>query len=149
MSTKRGKMVTYNEELLLIKLFNSTITWFCEVMWQISALYFYLLETNGYQTCKVSNRREGLPHINSYDSLSMCSWGATWQIKNISTITMLMVTRLIRVVTYHKERSFVWPLIEGIKWGHLTNQIHYISTCRRSIDINLLRCLLTIRGFLP
>ena len=140
MSTKLGKVVTYNEELLLIKLVNSTITWFCEVTWQISTLYLYLLETNGHQTW------QGVKS----------PWGAStykfiWFFKHLfmrGPRDKLKTSPLLQCLWsqdlsgwWHITRSFVWPLIEGIKWGHLTNQIH-ISTCRRSIDINLLRCRL-------
>ena len=30
-----------------------------------------------------------------------------------------------------------WTLNKMIMWGHVTNQMHYISTCRRTMDTKL------------
>ena len=43
MATRPGRVVTYNKKLPIIKLHNPSITWFCEVMWQIRYFKFLLL----------------------------------------------------------------------------------------------------------
>ena len=50
---------------------------------------------------------------------------------------MLMVTRLIMVVTYHKEIPLVYLHDPSMKWSwsDVTNQIHYISTCRNGFAL--------------
>ena len=62
MVTKLGRVVTYHEELPLLKLHDSSTTWFCEVTWQIkysifsltldqwSPNMFYLQKTSGNKT---------------------------------------------------------------------------------------------------
>ena len=104
MATKFGRVVTYHKEFPLVKLLDPSVTCFCDVTWYIK--YFtspLALDQWPPNVAKVVTHREKLPPINSHNSKNMCSREVTWQIKNISTISVLMVTRPIRVVIYLKE----------------------------------------------
>ena len=77
MATKHGKVVTYHEEPHFKRLHDNSVTWFCEVMWEIR--YFtspIVLDIKMVTLC------EGHQPINSHNPLSMCSRAVTRQFKN-------------------------------------------------------------------
>ena len=55
-------------------------------------------------------------------------------------MTIPMVTKLVSVVTIHGELPPIYlhdPRDEVVIWGHVTNEIQYISTCRRPMNSKL------------
>ena len=82
---------------------------------------------------KLVTQREALPLMNSDNPLN--------QKHCISTIAMPMATMLIRVVTYRNNLARINLHDLSLRWvvmlGHVTNNIHYISTCRRPSDTKL------------
>ena len=50
MAIKPGIKVTYLDCLLLIKLYNHIITWFCEITWQTKTLSFHYHNAYGHKT---------------------------------------------------------------------------------------------------
>ena len=86
MATKLGKVVTYHEELPLIKLWilqSCGVTRSGEIL---NTLYFHLHQTNSHQISQGRDLLWGLPPINSYNPLNMWSGNVTWQINDICTI---------------------------------------------------------------
>ena len=75
MSTKLDRVVTYNDELSFINLRDPSMTWSCEVMWQINYVIFLLTLDQWPQNVIY---REGLSpimsnnplhHVGSHDKL--------------------------------------------------------------------------------
>ena len=66
---------------------------------------------------KVVTYRHGLPPINSHKPLNTWSRKGTRQIKNIFTLTMLMVTKLVRVVIYREKIPSVNSHDPSMRWS--------------------------------
>ena len=141
MVTKLGKVVTYHEELPLIKLHDSLVTLLCEVTWQIK--YFiscYINPIIATKHGKVVTYCERLPPINLNNPLNMCSCEVTWWIKNVtSPLSQWLWSQYLQggeILQEAPNHKFVWTLNEVGLWGHVTNVISYISTSRRPMDTN-------------
>ena len=137
MVTKIEKVVTYNEELLLIKLLGPSITLFCEVSWYIKC-FISLLAIDQWPpnmtkwwlsvTWQSGTQCEGLPPINLSNPSNMCSWEVTWQINFISSLSQcLWSLRLIRMVTCWKELQPVNLHDHSLRWSFkMTRCIKYM-----------------------
>ena len=66
---------------------------------------------------KIVAHHEGIPPISSHNLLNMCSREVTQQIRNISTFTLLMVTRLIRMVTCCKMLPPINLHDPSVRWS--------------------------------
>ena len=86
---------------------------------------------------KMETHCDWLPPRNSHKPLNMCSQEVTWQTKNISIITLLMRYQQIHITQGILTHKVTWSLNKVVMWGHVTNYIHYISTCRRPINTKL------------
>ena len=124
---KLRRVMIYNEELPLIKYTILQSRGFVKSCGNSNMLYL-CTRTKTIGHGKVTYP-EGLPPIKSNDLLNMRLCEVTWQIKNIiSTISMTVVTKLVRVVTYCEELPpinshdplITWPC--EVMW-----QIKYIS----------------------
>ena len=73
MTIKFGQVVTYHEELLLIKLHELSITCFCEITGYIKYFIPSCIRSMAIKYGKVVTLREKLPPINSHNPLNMCS----------------------------------------------------------------------------
>ena len=129
MATKLGQVVIYHEMLHLIKLLDPLVTYLCEATWHIST----------YTRAMTTNMARAWFTVRSFYPKIYITHLTNWKYY-ISTITMLMIARLIRNVTYSKGlrfHKFSWPLNELVMWGHFTVWIDYISTGRRLINTKL------------
>ena len=55
MAIKVGRVVTYHEQLQVLKLLDPSVTWFCEVTLISNTLYLHLYLTNRHQTWQVGD----------------------------------------------------------------------------------------------
>ena len=103
LATKLGKVVTCHEGFASIKSCGPLITWHYKITWQTNKLITSPLRNAcDHQTWKFGDLLEGLSSINSQDCLIMWSCKFNKETGDISTITMLMVTKLGSVATYLK-----------------------------------------------
>lgn len=102
MNTKLGK-VTYNDELPRTKLHDSSITWFCEVTYQIRWFMSLLVLAQWPPILEGGDLHERLPPIISNNPLNMppCLKFEATKKQYISTITM--TTKLVMMVKYCEE----------------------------------------------
>ena len=121
----------YNSELTLIKFHDTPKPCFCQVTWQIKNFASPLAPAKVHTKygILVTYHKE-LPPINLYNPLK----------------TLYLLYRngyghqacqggdMPQRAPAHK---FPWPLSEVVLWGHLRNQMHYISIYRRPMNNKL------------
>ena len=73
MANKFRRMVKCNDELLLTKLSDPSIMLFCKATWQVEYFVSTFNRPSVTKHVKVMTLREGLPTINSHNSLNMWS----------------------------------------------------------------------------
>ena len=157
MTTKLDRVVTYNEELPSINPYDPSVTSSCEVMLQNQYLIFPLAldkwPSNMVKWWWLIVR--GF-HPQSPKSLSTWSGEVTWQIKNIKSplSQCLSSPNLSDTPLWHTARSshpqsHMTLYSCGLVWGHTTNQIRYIFTCRKPIGIKLGKAVISCGGLPP
>ena len=100
MAIKFGRILTYINELVPIKSYDTLITWSCEIPFQIKTFISpptQCLWPPNMVRCWHTFR--GLLIINSFNALIMWSCKVTWQ-KHISATRVSMATKLGRMITY-------------------------------------------------
>ena len=124
--TKQGNKVTYLEGLPSIKPYNPLIIWSCEFtqhIQNISPLPQCLCSPN------LVGRWYTLKAIKLYNLLITQPSQITWQIKNfISQLPQCLKTAHL-AACWLRKRSFQ-PQSHMVLWGHMKNQLYYISTFR-------------------
>ena len=137
MTIKLGRVVTYREWLLPIRTGAPTHKVTCffdqmvlEVAWQIWCYISTWIRSIATKYGKVVNYCEGLPPLESHDPLMTWSCEITWQIKNMSTTTMPLTTKLVGGWSYNP--SIMWftngyQIWQGgnLPWGASANKATY------------------------
>ena len=108
MATKLCEMVTYLDGLLPIKLHDPLITWLCEILGKAKTIISPLTldhhqqwQGNGLRwRASIYKITQPLKHRFMWDYATNYKHG-------ISTITMSVVTKLVRLMTYTKELSAI------------------------------------------
>ena len=133
MATTLGRMVTYLEGLLTIKLHNALITWSCKAtLSHCKATYISTTRvpmTTWSWFWKVTWQTKIIIY-----SQPECLWLQTWQIDNL--------TRWVR--TYKVRSPFYHVVLQDHLKGHLTSENHYISTTTVSVATKLARMVICL-----
>ena len=74
-----GRMITYLDEFLLIKLHHPLIMWFCKIMWQTKPIISPLAVSMATKLARIVIYLVRLLIIKSYKTLTTCSCKVTWQ----------------------------------------------------------------------
>ena len=106
MATRLVRVVTYNEELPLIKLHHDPwITWFCEVTWAAGDIDTPLSQCLCSPNLSVKVAfSEQLPPVNSHNPSKRWSCEFTWQIKYISPLAEDSWNTKLGMVLIYRER---------------------------------------------
>lgn len=116
MATQPGSVVTYLGGYPVAMSHKPSVTWFCNVTWQI----FYIFTGGRHMAIKhgeVVTHHEWNPPINSPITLNV----VMQQIKkHVLSMTNPIVTKPVRVVTLQETptHKFKWPISKMILWGN-------------------------------
>ena len=108
------------KQLPLINSYNILMAWFVEVMWQIKDL-IYSIALNQWSP--------NMPRCHVWLSGKLNTWHCHYR-KTFS----YRACQGSYIPWGASAYNFAWSLNKVLLRGHVTNQIHYISNCRRLMD---------------